>query len=302
MRSTPIFLLLAALFLASAGPARALSDADHAAFSQESPAFVQAEKRLNTVWRQLRKNLSKEEFQRLLEDQRVWINSLRDEEARAESGAVSRAAAYAAVTERRAAVLEGRLAGKTASTPAAPAAAPAAPTAPPASPAPSSVPGGAPGSVAPPPAAPSPTAGGGMAPVPPPESTKRPLSAGGKPGPVSGDISTGVAPAPDAGRAVGIAGVYEKENGAVSISPAGDAYLVSVNTSAPDASWLCNAEGRASLQGNVLRLQDRANPELQAVVIAIEGDKAIIGYDASELCGAGGTMGGVYVKKKTRMK
>lgn len=107
------FFALCVCLLALPVQARALSDDEHLRFSQEFPAYAQAEQRLSTAWRHLKRLLSKEEFQALLEEQRVWLRTGRDAEARSLVGGTfkddaSMARAYAVVTERRAAGLEAR--------------------------------------------------------------------------------------------------------------------------------------------------------------------------------------------------
>ena len=274
---------MAAFAVFFAGRAMALSDADHARFNKESSAFAQAEKRLNEVWKQLRKSLSKAEFQRLLEDQRVWINSLRDEEAKAENGTGGDAAAYATVTERRAAVLEGRLEKKDTRATASQNAQKSVEAAP----------------DRPDTAKPTLSRTGASEPGYSRQDTSRQAAPGLEPLPLPAPGgAAGSASRPAAQAEPGIAGVYVKENGQAEVIPSGTSYNVSISAAAPDARWVCHAEGRATLRGNILTLNDRESPELQAVTITVEGDKLIIGYGESELCGAGGTMGGVYVKKK----
>lgn len=94
--------------------AKALTDEDHTRYAREFPAYSQAEQRLNTAWKQLKQRLSKEEFQALLAEQRNWITTVRDAEAKAIAGpgpftnAGPLANAYAQVTAQRAAALEAR--------------------------------------------------------------------------------------------------------------------------------------------------------------------------------------------------
>lgn len=108
-RLLPVLLLLLCS-LGGAGAAFALTDAEYKRYSQESPDFAQAEKRLNKVWKNLKELLPKAEFSLLLQEQRAWISQGRDQEARAVPGSSSPAAAYAQATAKRAAELEARLA------------------------------------------------------------------------------------------------------------------------------------------------------------------------------------------------
>lgn len=299
MRGALVLVLLAAVCFFFEGKAQALSDAEHARFLRESPAYAKAEKRLAETWRKVRKSLPRAEFQRVLEEQRVWLSSLRDEEVKAESGAASLAEAYALVTGRRAAALERTLPGKNAAQDKHPPAAeqPVSMTAEknlsPASPAPSLTPPLLSGDAA---TATGLRPGDVPAVVPQADSGPQELPHALRPIPPLQVSSGGVVP----GRS--LAGAYEKELGRVDIEAVGDAFKVSVQTSAPDARWLCETAGMARLEGNALILNnDSVNSDAQPVRIAVEGDKLIIGYEhPDDICGVGGTIGGVYVKKKER--
>lgn len=60
----------------------ALTDAQHKQFLKASQEYRAADAKLNSVWRQLKGKLSATEFAALLKDQRQWIGSRREEEAK----------------------------------------------------------------------------------------------------------------------------------------------------------------------------------------------------------------------------
>ena len=109
--------LWAALGL-SVPSAHALSDAQHRRMLKTSPAYAQADAELGQAWRALRETLArsglKDRFDggtnppaqgSILAEQREWLRSGRDREAKALRGEGSEADGYAAATRRRAASL-----------------------------------------------------------------------------------------------------------------------------------------------------------------------------------------------------
>ncbi len=87
----------------------ALSNADYEKFTQESPAFVQAEEKLSAAWDAYSAAASREEFAVVIKEQREWNKKKRDSEAAGlvKSAGLSRADAYARTAVERAGVLDG---------------------------------------------------------------------------------------------------------------------------------------------------------------------------------------------------
>lgn len=87
----------------------ALSNADYEKFTQESPAFVQAEEKLSASWDAYSAAASREEFAVVLKEQREWNRKKRDSEAAGlvKSAGLSHADAYARTAVERAEVLDG---------------------------------------------------------------------------------------------------------------------------------------------------------------------------------------------------
>ena len=305
-----IFLTVIVFFCFASTRGYALTDAEHRAFSQESESFVRAEGRLNSVWRQLRQSLPAARFERILEDQRVWIHSLRDEEAKAVKGAATRADAYAKVTEDRAAVLEELLAQATApdlggaplQTPSQPG--PSAQAAP-AKPAednrglprqPDRADAAKQTAPSPPPAQPK-TVSPPVPKVPaaPPAPSLTPLALDKKTPPQPLKQSPEKAAR---SKTPGIEGTYIKNNGVVIVAPLPGAYSVSIRVTAPDGRWDCRAEGMGTFKDSVLSFADKDAPHDTPVIMGIESDKLIIGYEHTRFCSEGGNIGGVFVKRK----
>ena len=97
-------LLLGALLAwRAAAPAFALSDADYKKMMRDS-GFAQADKALNAAWKEAKGSLSGSDFESLKRDQRAWVKSGRDAEAKGlmRSQGLSRVQAYAAATNARA--------------------------------------------------------------------------------------------------------------------------------------------------------------------------------------------------------
>lgn len=124
----PAFALGAALGLCVAS-AHALSDRQHRRMLRDSPAYARADAELGRAWKALRESLDTDgpEWRRLLAEQREWLRSGRDREARALRGDGSEADGYAAAARERAAYLreqaeapaDGGDVGSTSSAPAA---------------------------------------------------------------------------------------------------------------------------------------------------------------------------------------
>lgn len=106
MRASMILLGLTLLFPCHAF---ALSNADYEKFTQESPAFVQAEEKLSAAWDAYSAAASREEFAVVIKEQREWNKKKRDSEAAGlvKSAGLSRADAYARTAVERAGVLDG---------------------------------------------------------------------------------------------------------------------------------------------------------------------------------------------------
>lgn len=328
MRILPVLAFCACLLL-QPFTARALTDEDHTRYAREFPAYAQAEQRLNAAWKQLRQQLPKQDFQALLAEQRVWINSTRDAEAKAIAGpgpfanAAPLANAYATVTLKRAEALEARLKG------AAPKAAQATPAAPPAPAAPAApaknatAPQPAPPAKAPAQAAPTAkgaqpgqTVGqpGGQAAGQPDSQTAKLTPPAVKGSPAKGSPAAQSAPpagrgAPSlqapavpltagaSGQRASIVGSYGSGANLVEIKANDKEYYVAVSTAAPDARWVCEMEGLGVLEGDILRVTSDSSGTNVVVPIQIKGDSLIIPPTQAATCGFGGTVEGVYKKK-----
>ena len=314
MRILPVLAFCACLLL-QPFTAKALTDEDHTRYAREFPAYAQAEQRLNAAWKQLRQRLPKEDFQALLADQRVWINSTRDAEAKAIAGsgpfanAAPLADAYAAVTLKRAEVLEARLKG---ASPKAAAVAPGASAAPaaPAAPAKNAT---APQPAPPAKAAPAPQAapaakgaqpGQAAGQTPPvvkaPPAKNVPAAQSAQPtGKAAPSLQAPAVPltAGTSGQLPSIVGSYGSGANLVEIKANDKEYYVAVSTAAPDARWICEMEGLGVLEGDVLRVTSDSSGANVVVPLQIKGDSLIIPPTQAATCGFGGTIEGVYKKK-----
>lgn len=117
-----LFSLVVLLLLCSAGAASALSDEQYRQFIEESPVFAEAEREMNSVWKQLKAALPQEEYKKLLAEQRAWlkqrdaqVSEMHAAQARGqETGEVGvniwPSQMYGNVTEQRVAVLKAKLA------------------------------------------------------------------------------------------------------------------------------------------------------------------------------------------------
>ncbi len=74
-------LLTALLFVLSAGPACAYSEADHQYFLKTCPEYQEADRELNAAWKKLKSVCGKEEYAAQLAEQRAWLK-VRDGAAR----------------------------------------------------------------------------------------------------------------------------------------------------------------------------------------------------------------------------
>lgn len=320
MRILPVLVFCACLAL-QPFTAKALTDEDHTRYAREFPAYSQAERRLNAAWKRLKQRLSKEEFQALLAEQRVWVNSTRDAEAKAIAGpgpfasAAPLAAAYTEVTVKRAEALEARI------RPASPKDVSAAQAAPVKNAA-------TPGTVDPAKSAPAgqtaPSAKnlqtGQAAPVvkSPPAGQAAPVSQGPQAGQAAPTVkgspaARGASPAdksapslqaPDVPLAVSapeqrgsIVGSYGSGGSLAEVKASGKGYYIAVSTAAPDARWICEMEGIGVLEGDILRVTSVSSGASVAVPIQFTGDSLIIPATRAATCGFGGTIEGVYPKK-----
>ncbi|MDR2056012.1 MAG: SUMF1/EgtB/PvdO family nonheme iron enzyme [Desulfovibrio sp.] len=96
-----VALVVFSFMFLSAVEALALSPEDHAFFLKSSPAYADADKRLNEVWRELKGKLSQYEYSRLLTEQRLWLLKERDKQAAGFKTSRSGAEAYAAAITAR---------------------------------------------------------------------------------------------------------------------------------------------------------------------------------------------------------
>ena len=326
MRILPVLAFCACLLLQPFS-ARALTDEDHTRYAREFPAYAQAEQRLNAAWKQLRQQLPKEDFQALLAEQRVWINSTRDAEAKAIAGpgpfanAAPLANAYTAVTVKRAEALEARLKS------AAPKAAPAAQATPAVPPAPAAP---AKNATAPQPAPPAKAAPAPLA-APAAKGAQTGQTVGQAAGQTASQTDRQAPPvvkgspaknvpaaqsAPPAGKGApslqapvvpltagasgqraSIVGSYGSGANLVEVKANDKEYYVAVSTAAPDARWVCEMEGLGVLEGDILRVTSDSSGTNVVVPIQIKGDSLIIPPTQAATCGFGGTVEGVYQKK-----
>ncbi len=96
------FIVLAALWCLCAS-AFALSDADYKKMMRDK-TFANADKALNTAWKEAKQSLSKNAFEALKKDQQAWIKTGRDNRAEElMDDGLSRPQAYAQATNERAA-------------------------------------------------------------------------------------------------------------------------------------------------------------------------------------------------------
>ncbi|MDL2268141.1 hypothetical protein LJC46_09210 [Desulfovibrio sp. OttesenSCG-928-G15] len=274
--------------------ASALSDAEYKRFVAESPAFATADKRLVHIWEKLRKALPKKDYETLLIEQRDWLQRARDIEAKAEKDAPTLAAAYAAVTERRAAILEGFLptaadqqAGKASL-------APVAGQIPPE------------GSKAQQQNAPAPVSRRPPATALPhdKDGTAAPLASGAVPQ-ATGQQGTGSSQTGSSAPGVTdntlphpapFEGAYAMDDGELDVRSVPGGFDVTIERRGPGKTWTCKASGRARLEENTLILLDKDHPEAAPIAIQIESNKMLITRSFPAFCAPGGTLGGVYVK------
>ena len=95
------------MLLVMAGSAFALSDAEYLTLKKSNSDFARADKRLTQVYGKLKAVLSKKDFAEIMDEQLEWIESGRDQEARAlMNGGYSRAEAYTMATSDRADYLQ----------------------------------------------------------------------------------------------------------------------------------------------------------------------------------------------------
>lgn len=279
------------LLLLAPAHAYALSDADYKSFMRESPAFADADKRLDQVWEDLRKQLPARQYTALLAEQRDWLQRGRDAEALAEKDAPTRAAAYAAVTSRRVEALRALLPPASPASPASPdSVAPGSPAASPKNAQPKA------------PRQTTPSVQTGAADAPPPitafaHDTEATRSGAEQKGPLPGTPAP--AQTPLAGPApASFVGMYTMEHGELEVSQGANGYEVRVERRSPDKSWTCRASGIATLQGSSLVFHDSEYPDSGRILVDIEGNKMLITRSFPKFCSSGGTLGGVYVKKR----
>ena len=102
MKGVCRILAAAALALVIAQPGFAFGDAEHKAMLAQSQAYREADEGLNGAWKEAKKMLPADEYKKLLADQRQWVKTGRDAEAKAQIDAgTSKADAYANVTMDR---------------------------------------------------------------------------------------------------------------------------------------------------------------------------------------------------------
>ncbi len=321
MRILPVFALCTFLLL-QPFQAKALTDEDHTRYMREFPVYAQAEQRLNTAWKHLKKQMSKDAFQALLAEQRTWITTTRDAEAKAMAGpgpftdAAPVANAYAAVTAKRAEALEARITAPASSkTHAAPVAKGTPPaqnaTTQKATPAQSVAPAqadkGTQGAVTTP-AAPSAkeTPPQQTAPVlkGSPASKAAPAAQSAPPAGQGGSVSESPSLTPNAAftggtaeRRAPIIGSYGSNGNLVEVKTSGKGYYVAVSTAAPDGRWICEMEGTGMLEGDILRVTSASSGKSVVVPIQIREDSLIIPATQGATCGSGGTIEGSYTRK-----
>lgn len=93
-------------------PAFALSDGAYTRMKKNDVDFARADRNLSKVWGDVKKSLSKQEFSELQQEQREWINHVRDDEADTymEAG-YTRTEAYTMATNDRANFLQALITG-----------------------------------------------------------------------------------------------------------------------------------------------------------------------------------------------
>ena len=326
-RRTPVRILsvlaLCACLLFHAGHANALTDEDHTRYAREFPAYAQAEQRLNSAWKQLKQQLSKDEFQTLLAEQRNWISTVRDAEAKALAGpgpfanAAPLANAYASVTTKRAEALEARVKRAAPQNGSATAAAPAAKDASPTQGAATAqgvagnqrtAPQGAPAAKDAHKTQAAPVVKGSPAAKGAPTAQNAPPANASAKAPVAGRSIPATQPAPSptpsdppAGdrpeQPGSIVGSYGSGSNLVEVKASGKGYYVAVSTASPDARWVCEMEGLGVLEGDVLRLTSVSSGQSVVVPIQFKYDSLIIPATRAATCGFGGSIEGVYKKK-----
>ena len=94
------FALLVSVFVLSS-TAFALSDKEYKQFMR-TPEFAKADKALNAAWQNAKNSLDGNEFETLKKNQRSWVKSGRDNEAKPLLRKMKRVQAYAIVTDNRA--------------------------------------------------------------------------------------------------------------------------------------------------------------------------------------------------------
>ena len=99
----PIIIVVLGLVLFFSTTAFGLSDDDYRAYSRDSSNFRQAEEDLNLIWKRLMRGLTSRAGKALLQDQKLWVNHWRDDEAQklAARHGLSRPEAYALATRER---------------------------------------------------------------------------------------------------------------------------------------------------------------------------------------------------------
>ena len=103
------FLAVITLVFMLTAPALALSDAEFLRMKKNNADFARADRRLNQVWAQLKKNTSRAVFRILSDEQSEWVEWGRDSDAEAYMNeGYSRVEAYTMATSDRADYLPGR--------------------------------------------------------------------------------------------------------------------------------------------------------------------------------------------------
>lgn len=109
MKSSPLApLALASLLLLPSADASALDTREHNLFMRTSPAFAEADRELNALWKRLRAGLDRDAYQPLLSEQRAWLRGGWDRDAARLFPRMNRAAAYAQAARDRIADLKAR--------------------------------------------------------------------------------------------------------------------------------------------------------------------------------------------------
>ena len=301
MRILPVLAFCACL-LFHVGQANALTDEDHTRYAREFPAYAQAEQRLNAAWKHLKQQLSKDEFQALLAEQRNWVTTLRDAEAKALAGpgpfanAAPLANAYASVTMKRAEALESRIKRPA---PQSASAAQAAPVKNATTAQPAASPKNAPTAGQSAPAAKSPQASPAApvvkgSPKNPPSAQSAPSAGKDAPSLQAPDVPLTASVQEHPGS---IVGSYGSGSNLVEVKASGKGYYVAVSTASPDARWVCEMEGLGVLEGDTLRVTSVSSGQSVIVPIQFKDGSLIIPATQAATCGFGGSIEGVYKKK-----